>query len=155
MTPKFTVNKNAPLYVGEEYLSNGHWLVTRQAVRAFPVLKPLAPYLDKLLGKYDLNQWLTDKLPDFNNVIPKRDSMSGRISETPDGVTFDGDTIKTIILKVISVKDGHEFRIGVDPSYLPIVRLGVAWTKDETSPIRVEDNNGNLLAVVMPRRIMK
>lgn len=150
LIPKFTIGKQK-LLIGKKFISNGHWMVTREACSAPLAPKALKPLLSVMHGTYQngIADGLSGgTLPDFAQVIPKRD---GYIAITdPSGVEFRGDTVQAYVF------DSPDFKIGINPDYMPIVRMGHAFAKDKTSPILVLDGttlNDNLVAVVMPLRL--
>ena len=153
LTPKFKINLGVldRIFVTQDYLSNGHWLVVRKNLNK-EGLKMFKPLQDKKEGTYYGKDFGDPTTPDMTQVIPKRDGYKP-LNFEPSRVIFKNESID-ISSYVYSVQDSHE--IGVDVTYAPLLTLGYAYSKDKNSPIIVlnsNDLNGDLIAVVMPRRI--
>lgn len=158
MTPKFTTGKER-LHISDKYLCNGHWLVTRDAAKG-----PMAPKAFKALlsvknGSYHdgiANGITVETPPNMEQIIPKRDGYE-LLFEQAQGVQFRADTDEIIAYKFNPQNTGtNEFTIGVNPDYVPVMRMGYAFAKDALSPILILDGrtlNDNLVGIVMPMRL--
>ena len=158
LSPKFKINQSSTdrVFITPEFFCNGHWLVVRKNLNK-EGLKMFKPLADKIPGTYYANAFHDASTPDITQVIPKRDGYKP-VNPGPTRVIFmeegTSGTCIDISSYVYSVQDTHE--IGINPTYAPLLTLGYAFNKDKTSPIIVlnsNDLNGDLIAVVMPRRI--
>lgn len=153
MEPKFTISKTERLFIDDKFICNGHWLVTRNAAHSPMAPKPLKPLLAAKHGTYynGINAGPDkDDAPDMTRVIPKRDGYK-KIAVAPVSVNFAGDRISAYKYDL-----GEGAEIGIDPRYVPLLKLGHVFAKDSTSPVLVLDGetlNDDLLAVVMPVRL--
>lgn len=152
LIPRFSLDRGERLYITGDLISNGHWLIKRHAALVAMAPKPLASLLSLREGKYfdGISGGLsTEDTMDLAQVIPKREGYE-RL-EGPQAVQFrNGDGIGAYIYQ------GRDFKIGVEPNYTPLLRMGYAFAKGPREPILVLDDetlNGELLAVVMPIRI--
>ena len=156
MIPSFKIGNRDKLYVSKKYLCNGHWLINREAPQTFN-FRPLKRAADLKEGSYNFGiggGWDSDHQPNYEQVIPKRDKYV-KLLEAAQRVAFrDGeDKIMAYVFKPL---DGPDFEIGVAPHYVPLMRLGNCFAKDELSPVLILDGptiNDNLIGVVMPIRI--
>lgn len=152
MKPKFTIGAER-LHISEKYISNGHWMLTRDAIKSPMAPKPLSPLLSCLNGTYyngikgGRDQETT---PDFASIIPIRDGFKP-LSDEPTRVKFRyNDEIESYVFACDS------FEIGVNPKYVPLLRMGCAHAKDSHSPILILSDktlNGDLIGLVMPMRL--
>lgn len=152
LIPKFSIGKDR-LYITPEYLCNGHWLVKKAAARSPAAPKAFKPLLIAQTGSYfnGLSGGLdrSDTI-DVTQAIPSRDGYV-LMSPDPVGVEFkNSDTVAAYIFQC------GEFKIGVNPNYVPIMRLGHAFAKEARSPILILEGNSlndELVGVVMPLRL--
>jgi len=97
-----------------------------------------------------------EKPPEMDRIIPKRDGYV-LLFEQAQGVKFRADTDEILAYKFNPQKTGtNEFTIGVNPDYVPVMRMGYAFAKDAVSPILILDGrtlNDNLVGIVMPMRL--
>ena len=153
----FKLDRKQKTYIDEKYISNGHWLVTRNFLNSPQCPKSLSSMLSLQIGVYDSGiahpKYDTAKMPDWAQIIPKRDGYQ-IITPVPSGAEFrDSSFIPTLWTLVYEFPGGE---IGVDPAYGQLIQSGAAFCKDPKSPIIVLDSgdlNGELLAIVMPMRL--
>jgi hypothetical protein len=154
LVPKFTIGKER-LFVTDKYLCNGHWLVTKDAAKSPIAPKSFKPLLTCISGTYydglagGLSQETT---PDVTQAIPKRDGYE-LLEADPVAVEFSNcDNIGAYIYQ------GKGFRIGVAPQYVPLLRMGFCFAKEERAPILIlagNTLNDELVGIVMPMRLNK
>ncbi len=169
MTPKFTIGKSDKVYISDKFLCTGHWLCTREIAQSHVAPKALKPLLSLQIGCYDSGissgKTRDEKgLPDFAQVIPKRDGYLP-VQFDPIGVEFcgqDSDEIRAYKYQNrAEVKAGEtdsNFVFGAQQQYVPLLRMGHVFAKDALSPIIVlggDSLNDELLAVVMPYRLFE
>ena len=161
MFPKFKIDKWCRLYIGTPdgnsvFHSNGHWLVTGMALKMPKHVKPKAlEILDRLkpgtyLDGYGYGLSGTDT-PDMAAIIPKRDGYKP-VNSRQIGVKFRGESDEILAYRF----QGEGFEIGFAVEYVPLLRMGTLFAKDEKSPAIIlagDTLNDELLAVVMPLRL--
>lgn len=152
MKPKFSIGSDR-LYITDKYLSNGHWLVTREIAKSHVAPTALKPLLSCLNGGY-FNGLKggrdTEATPEMDHIVPKRDGYLP-LSQDPARVKFRyNDEIESYVFTC------GDFEIGINPKYVPLLRMGFGHAKDPKSPILVladKSLNGDLMAVIMPMRL--
>lgn len=157
--PKFSLSKREKLFLDKDYVCNGHWLLTRNAAKKVRGLK----IVDALQhGSYPMGYG--EKIPthdcrNLTSVIPRRDGYL-KLYEATQGVQLNEDKVMAYKFKPMPTQDNdfQDFEIGIDPKYVPLLRLGVGFAKGPLDPILILDGstlNDNLVGVVMPIRLGK
>ncbi len=153
MKPKFTLGKTERCFLTKDYFSNGRYLIPRGILSQLGLSK----ILNRQLGSYHegIDYPMTrGETPDMNSIIPQREGYK-LLRDQPTGVKFKyGDEVQAY--RFSEGSELSEFEIGVDPKYVPLLRLGHAHAKNASCPIIVLDSkdlNGELLAVIMPMRL--
>lgn len=153
------IKKDQRLYVHETYITNGHWLIHRTNYQPMPLPIKLRPLWKMPLGQYHSK---SDPEPapiggfDPVRYIPKRDGYTPLL-HAPIGVKFreSEQFCDEIIAYKFQIEDGGAV-IGIDPAYVPILRLGFGFAKSPIDPVLVlkhPDINSDLVAVIMPVRL--
>lgn len=154
MQPQFKIGNSESLHITEQYLCNGHWLIDRKAIPSFN-FKPLKKVENLAYGSYSmgLGAGKTNECKvNFAQIIPER-SKYVPMSSSPVRVEFRGPDSDEIMAYVYSF-GGQE--IGISPKYVPLLRLGFCFARDNLSPVIVLNDSkidSNLIGVVMPVRI--
>jgi len=163
LEPKFKINKSDRLYITDDYFSNGHWIVARNSIQKridCPVSKQLQQLLCLRNGAYydGPTGFPKEYSGDITRVIPKRDEYLP-IIDTPAGVKFVGNAIHAYYFFIQKIdeetREDQSFQIYVDPSYVPLIRLGYGFAKSKLDPILIlkeQDINSDLVGAVMPMR---
>lgn len=152
MKPKFSIGAER-LMLGEKYVSNGHWMITRDALRSPMAPAALKPLLSCLTGTYYSgikNGRDQETVPEMEQAIPARDGYLPISSEPATAKIRHDDEVSAFVFKC------GDFEIGVNPKYVPIIRMGNAFAKDARSPVLILDGktlNDGLVGLVMPMRI--
>lgn len=164
MKPTFKVKNSDRFYVTPDYVTNGHWLIKKDMIRKnYQAPKPLTYVLDYKPGTYHegfAKGMTSEKIMEIDHVIPKRDGYL-LLTRNPVGCEFSDDTIKAYIFEseeLIENDDGiaEKIRIGIQPQYVPLLRMGFAFAKDSRSAILIlagNTLNDDLIGVVMPIRL--
>lgn len=156
LTPRFKINKTDRIYLTEDFLCNGYWLIAhKNPSYLWKIEKIVSPILQLKCGAYTLgiNKPMTDtKTPDMATIIPKREGYKV-LKPTPISANFKNEL--NIDAFVYETQD-ESLKIGVNTDYVELLSLGTCHAKDKSSPILVlsdESLNGDLIAVVMPYKI--
>lgn len=159
LAPKFSLDKSEKLFLGDKYLCNGHWLIKREYAATKFAPTALRGLCNMRLGCYYEGPRGTcdteTKLPNFDGLIPQRDGYR-LLERNPIGVEFKSDEISCYIFAVTERFGEPTFRIGVNPKYVPLMRIGHTFAKDALSPLLVlqgDTLNDDLIGVVMPMRL--
>jgi len=161
MIPNFKIPKDTRLYLSDLFISNGHWLLTRAVAESHISPKPIKALLALKNGTYydGANSGPSrETTSDMTAVIPKRDGYLP-LSRSPISVSFKDASDE---ITAYGFGCGGE-TVFVDPSYVPLIRMGFGFGKPVTSGRKRETNpvivlggdtlNDELLAVIMPMRI--
>ncbi len=153
----FKFDRKQKMYIDEKYISNGHWLVTRNFLYSPQCPKSLSSLLSLQIGVYDSGiahpKYDNEKMPEWAQIIPKRDGYQ-IITPVPVSSEFRESSLIPTLWALVYEFPGGE--IGVDPAYGQLAQSGAAFAKDPKAPIIVLDSgdlNGELLAIVMPMRL--
>lgn len=176
MKPTFKIDSDERIYANADYISNGHWMVSRKAAAsktAPPALRKLAgiPAGAYPAGYSPRREARAGDCPDFSGVLKLASKAKRAIwMDGPTGVNFhrpeeptgkdkgkrvERDRITAYIFGYNGEPSGTQ-RIGIAPRYVPILRMGYAFAADERSAIRVcvaPDPASELVAVIMPVRL--
>jgi len=147
MKPKLSVGANERIHISPRMISNGHWAMTKNAAKQFRVLSRFLLWSE---GVYDGKERIRDlRDGELTRIIPIKSSEYSRLLESVKDVKVgDSDEIKSFVFE-----NAEGIKIAIDPKYVPVLRLGIGYMKDPLGPLLVEDNDGNFLAVIMPRRL--
>lgn len=151
LTPKFKPTKER-IYVDDTWISNGHWLLRKDAVHRFvqhghKQYKPLMEMLCWKNGKYEEGAFVDEKIPNMAAIVPILDNYvelkpptTARVNERGEVYCYDyEDTLKT-------------FAVGIQPGYSPLCRTAdTIKAKDAKSPV-VLLSAGEVFGVIMPVR---
>lgn len=156
MKPRFKIANDERLFLGEKYLSNSHWLVSRDFGPWFSQRKltPLVKLLDYTQGRYTkgIKHGLEEgKLPDFSTVIPKRDGFIELKCDPISAELRNGVEVWAYQYQTI---DGEK-TIYIGEQYTPLMMLGTCFMRDPLSPIIILNSdhlNGDLVGLIMPMR---
>lgn len=160
LKPTFKIGSHERILIDEEFISNGHWAIRRDcAVRVSKDLKPFKSLLSVQHGHYSqgIGEGVVGKCPDIGAIFPKDLTPYIETFEQLDGVEFGFDDevsafkIKSLAKYVDGQKVEESFTVGIDPKYMPLLRVGKILVRDPKSPIIATDNDGSVLCVVMPR----
>lgn len=148
MTPKFSITNR--ILVDGQYVSNGHWALNKENQAVKTLLTKRSPALLHLEnGRYTDRLVQTSQDPvDIARIIPTREGYA------PLSECYLARVRSGIVLSY--VYKGEGFYTAVDPIYVPILNLGIAYAKDTESPILVLDSkdlNGEFVGIVSPMRI--
>lgn len=162
---KFKLNKSDRFHVTDEYISNGHWLVSRKVLKNPHLDKPIRKVFEKTVhlspGRY--NEGL-DRGPESNiAAVDLKRLIPSKLSYEAATITEEGFVANatkdshTGLLKSMGVKLKSENKIAwIDVTYLPLVQCAIGagnqiFIKDELTPVII-DVAGEFFAIIMPMR---
>ena len=137
--------------VTEKWLSNGHWLVRRSAVKHDKRFKNST---NLVYGRYRNGEFMTKDTDDaaYENVIPKLENLKPLVKDEVNSshITVNGDGSLKCTRVDFLIEGGES--VGLDPKYACLLSLGNrAYGLDEKTPVVVTLAD-EIVAVVMPRR---
>lgn len=142
------------VYVNDEWISNGHWLVRKRAAMNDKHLKlVMKKWMHVLPGAYEGGEHLGPdvKLPEFERVVATTASGDGYVEASLLGrVVYGPSTLPEI--RAVFLDGGEGIRAAISPRYAGLLTMGRAYIKDATSPVIIRDAAGEVAAVIMPRR---
>lgn len=158
MKPRFTAERDK-LFVTDDAISNGHWVMFKRyarlktAPKAFRNLLSLNRGVSEVLSHKRVD--LERDPPDLDALVPNKRDGYFKMATAPTGVSFNHDEIAAYKFNVL---DGPfiRFQIGIAPRYVPLLRMGVPFAKDNVSPVLIldgADSNDVVIGMVMPVRI--
>lgn len=141
------------VYVTDKYITDGKVLVTRTlATTALKNQADLKPYLVPLTGLFQWKQYVSDKMPDVEHVV-----QSALNVEDTDRLSAETSTLLPLGLNarggLVARVTHANFPVYFNTDFWPAYEAGAAFAKDARSPIVVKDNDGSLLAIIMPMRM--
>lgn len=159
MKPTFKISSDERIYIDKKFICNGHWMVSRGNVPLYLIPKPIAQleYFQPGVYSQGLKAGPQDtKMPDLGALIPLRDGYRSLAPE-PIGVEFRGDVVSTYIFETEHITDREPVRVGLDPRYLALLRMGHGFVKQsQNAPVLVlsgESLADDFRALIMPMRI--
>jgi len=167
MEPKFKMDKGDIIHRGAVYTTNGHWLVRNDRTSLMP--KALSKWIaEHTEGRYDFGELcLTRECANLDQLIKGHIhhdlSAYKKLKDRPIGVKF-RNNMDEIMAYVFEAED-ESFEIGVQPMYVPILRMGNCFArapekgKNDSlvwSAILITDGlsvSDTLIGLLMPVRI--
>jgi len=164
LTTKFALKKER-IYVTDDLVCNGHWLLIKSYADYKTAPKSLREVLSLKNGQYSEgikgNLDTISPMPNLKGIIPKRDGYL-KLLAAPVGVSFANEydirayKFKTALNEPQGTNEPQDITIGVDVDYVPLLKMGTCFAKDALSPILIlagDTLNDDLIGIVMPMRV--
>lgn len=155
MKPVFSIKKDERLMIGEKYITNGHWMLTRHSINTSCLApKILKPALNMLHGRHEYETVTPMEESTFDGIIPKRDGYQ-KLDVRPTGVSFKNDT--EILSYKFQTEDRSEtgFEVRISEGYVPLLAMGIPFAKSPDAPVMLLDADrldSELIGLIMPMR---
>lgn len=165
---KFKIDEKDRLFIGEKWLSNGHWLLNKQFILDQGI-KRLSRVASKALGTYwdysdnvEFKPPQERKLPDFEKLIPSLDGYKPLMVGLPDRATLSlrsDDKGRSFFQINALVFKTSEFEFGVAARYSgPLLFVGVdqVLVKGPLDQIVLMSGHGEsacVVGVIQPLRL--
>ena len=155
---KFKIGRNERLYVSDEYISNCHWAIRKDALSAYAPKSLLNAFkhVSKLqVGSYVLGYALgRDELGiDIGRAFRVSSSPIKKLSKEPCGVMFAPKGVHAYLFETVPVIGESNFKVAINPNYVPLMALGECYAPDSNGKVEiVNPDTGKTVAVIMPIR---
>lgn len=142
------------VYVGDEWISNGHWMIRKRAAMHVPSLKSvMKKWMSVIPGAYEAGEHLPDvNLPEFERVIASVTSGDGYIEAVLSGRVVYNKTTVLPEIRAVFLEAENGARAAIATRYAGLLAMGKPHIKDSTSPVIIRDGAGEVAAIIMPRR---
>ena len=157
LTPKFCLNKDRTIYVTEEWISDGIWILSKDILHPSVCPKAINNFVFLKPGSYNYKgQSEEGKIPDFQSLLnPIRNNQRSYYptSNMPIGVQFSADEMS---IHAYRYQFAESLEIGIAPEYASLLRLGNAFahSSNEALILTSGDKNSDLLVgAIMPIRV--
>jgi hypothetical protein len=141
------------VYVNDEWISNGHWMIRKRAAMHVPTLKSvMTKWMSVIPGAYEAGEHLGDgaKLPDFDRIIPSMDGYHE--AKLSNRVVYSHSSALPTIMSCWLTCEATGAKAAISISYAGLLAIGKPYIKDGLLPVVVKDGADGLAAIIMPRR---
>ena len=153
LIPKFKLEKEGRIYVNDDWITNGHWMLRKDAIHrlfkaGYKAYKPLMELLFWKNGKYEDGVFIDDKTPDMLHVIPSPDNY---VELNPPKIARIHDNGEVFAYEYESTM--QDFKVGIQPGYYPLCKAAQQVKgKGEKFPVTLFAG-GDLFGIIMPVRL--